>query len=772
MMKPIEEKRDQRNIGHLGAGPASTRRQRVFSLFSCFLLLVLFAAGAFAEASATVTERYLAAYQAYRKVVEAGLPFEQVKVHLDAYLSAKAAFDRQFQKTSLAEITAGSGLPENGIPPGVPVGTASISRFLTETPTASFPTEIRSVVDQIRRASHPQDISTFRRHLETFLHGLPTGEKELGFLVSYEIADALDRQGLEVGHARKLLSQIALSSSSPDLRGRAKARLSLLQAGIEQRAWKQRLVQSSSQMHAAYSQYQKTSWLAFPVKLARFGTYMSRANTLRNTQSGYRDFQATFEEIAAPFVPSVETVFDQFMAADTSQDDNTRIRLLYKNSDAWFSRWEIISQARHSIDVQYFIVEKDVFGMSLLGLFLQKAREGVQIRFMIDARGANKLSHLMLGRDYLQELAQFPNVEIKVFNTIDSNLALMLTDIRRMVSSNHDKILVVDNQYAVIGGRNIANEYLADAEDEPTAWRDCDVLIESAEVAGQMVLAFSEEFKNLKSTLVKKDLFNLNKRDLELESMYKTMDSFMRQGRLYKPTGLSAANQRSLEKCNSELSGYPGLKGFALFDLWENAFVCPVKIIDKHSMSGPRDDATEQIIRFIDGSKREILIQNPYIVLTPRAEAALKRAGRRGVRVLFHTNSPQTSDSFPTEAVMLVDWRSILQMLPGCRIFGHVGNGQLHAKNFVFDGKIGIVGTYNLDYLSEQVNSEVLAVVRSPGFSSVLRTEIISDMNHHAKEYRLAGPDTPEFGPQDVEGGKNMWLVRLISKMGFLRPLF
>lgn len=117
------------------------------------------------------------------------------------------------------------------------------------------------------------------------------------------------------------------------------------------------------------------------------------------------------------------------------------------------------------------------------------------------------------------------------------------------------------------------------------------------------------------------------------------------------------------------------------------------------------------------------------------------------------------------------DWRSILRDIPTMRIFAMVNRGQLHGKNFAFDAQIGIVGTYNFDFLSEKVNSEVVAVVKAPDFASELRSEIISDLRSSV-EYRLATADSAEFGPEDVENPQKMWLIKLISKMGWLKPIF
>ena len=145
-----------------------------------------------------------------------------------------------------------------------------------------------------------------------------------------------------------------------------------------------------------------------------------------------------------------------FKTSDGKTDSLGTVRLIYTNSEAWFTRWRLISEAKSSIDVQYFIVDDDIFGMSLSGLLLQKAREGLKIRFMIDSRGTMKFSEEFRSQKFMQVLSKFPNVKVKVFNPIHQNLLSMFVDFRKIMASNHDKIVLVDKEYAIIGGRNIA----------------------------------------------------------------------------------------------------------------------------------------------------------------------------------------------------------------------------------------------------------------------------------------------------------------------------
>lgn len=384
-------------------------------------------------------------------------------------------------------------------------------------------------------------------------------------------------------------------------------------------------------------------------------------------------------------------------------------------------------------------------------------------------RGSSKMSIKLLAKGYLEELAKFSNVQVKIYNPIQTSLISMFADIRKVVSSNHDKILIADGIHAIVGGRNIADEYLVDQIDDKASWRDTDVLISSREVSSQLQQAFEEEFEHLKSIDVKQTVF-VN-RIKQLEIGWQAMELALHQRGALAITDKNKSQSSLIKKLNAQLDKYKNMTGYNSFEPSDKSHRAPVHILDSNSLSGPRNDITENIIKYIDGSKSEIIIQNPYIVLTPRAEAALKRAAKRKIPILVQTNSPQTSDSFPTEAVIYQDWRSILRDIPTMRIFAMVNRGQLHAKNFAFDSKIGIVGTYNFDFLSEKVNSEVVAVIRSIQFTQELRGEIVSDIKNSSVEYLLATADSPEFGPADVENPQKIWLIKLIAKMGWLKPL-
>jgi hypothetical protein len=295
-------------------------------------------------------------------------------------------------------------------------------------------------------------------------------------------------------------------------------------------------------------------------------------------------------------------------------------------------------------------------------------------------------------------------------------------------------------------------------------------LIKDVTVAKELRSAFEEEFDGLKTESVRKDLINLISQEDKLNAAHDAMDHYL-VGQILSPRSTDSSKYKKFLSENvSELKNYKKLSGYADYELYDRAVMAPVKIIDKHSLHGPRNDITEQVIKYIDGSKREVMIQNPYVVLSERMFAALKRADKRGIPVIMHTNSPASTDSLATQAMFYADWKKIFEEIPGIKIYVYTGSNKLHAKNWVFDRKIGVVGTYNLDYMSEQINSEVVAAVKSDEFSKQLRTGILSDISKSV-QYKYGTNERGEFesvGPDDYQG-KNFWLLKTLSKFDFLK---
>ncbi|HOD40414.1 MAG: Major cardiolipin synthase ClsA [bacterium ADurb.Bin243] len=449
-------------------------------------------------------------------------------------------------------------------------------------------------------------------------------------------------------------------------------------------------------------------------------------------------------------------------------------RLLTDNNESWYARWYVMGRAKKSIDVTYFIVEKDVFGMSMLGMLLKKAREGVKVRLMMDARGTKELTRTMLGQDYLQELIAVPNVEIHVYNPASANIISAIGNIRNLTGSNHDKIIIVDGEWFICGGRNISMNYFVDPSDEPTVYRDTDVIIKGKKAIAGIQRAFDEEFNSHMVFNVTRDFFgNWSSRAHELELARVAMQSYISGMGLPKaPAGSKYADV--LARYTGELAKYKKMQSYSGYDPMNGVHEYPIVVLDKHSFKGKRNDITPAISAFMKTARKEVMVQNPYVVLTPEAMDALKAANANGVAINIHTNSPVSSDSLLTQAFFLEDWPNILKNLPNCKLYAFNTVRKLHSKTFVFDREITVIGTYNMDYVSEQINSEVVVAIKSRDFGQRTALRILND-EKESVEYKVKlnqdGTPQPLFGPESHSDPKKIDLLNKLRKLGFLRSL-
>ena len=92
------------------------------------------------------------------------------------------------------------------------------------------------------------------------------------------------------------------------------------------------------------------------------------------------------------------------------------LRLLTANADAWAERWRLVAAAERTLDVNYFILHEDVFGVAFLGHLMVKARQGVRVRVVLDGLGTT-LSRSLRGKDYLDELAE-AGVVVKTYRPL------------------------------------------------------------------------------------------------------------------------------------------------------------------------------------------------------------------------------------------------------------------------------------------------------------------------------------------------------------------
>ncbi len=420
-------------------------------------------------------------------------------------------------------------------------------------------------------------------------------------------------------------------------------------------------------------------------------------------------------------------------------EQKTSIRRLDDNSAAWVERWRLLAEARERLDISYFVLKQDVFGAAFLGHLVKKAKAGLEIRVLLDAMGT-KMSRTFRGNDYLDTLVNTEKIVVRMyrpllFRFLDAFLTLNPAVI---FVSYHDKILLADGTKGLIGGRNISREYFTPPQDDPLAFRDIDIFLSGPRIGAALTSAFEAEFLDGESYSVSKDEIDLKDSTDDLLLAFQVMDAWLRGEPI--PPGIAQQIQERNLPWLKQLEKMPHLRG-TLDRSEPERISSEVRLVDSRCrLLEPDDFITRSLIRLARSAREEIFIQSPYLVLPQEAADILAEVAARGVKITILTNSPLSSDNPMSQGVFMAQWPYLLARVPDLRIYVAGDRHNLHGKMAVFDNRLALIGTYNLDPLSMALNSELVAAAWSPALASDLlrtRRQFIDKGAPQIYEYRI-----------------------------------
>jgi cardiolipin synthase A/B len=135
-------------------------------------------------------------------------------------------------------------------------------------------------------------------------------------------------------------------------------------------------------------------------------------------------------------------------------------KLLVNGEEKFPELLEALRSAQHHIHIQYYIFDDDNIGTEIKNVLIEKATQGVKVRFIYDDFGSGSIR-----RSFVNELRE-AGVEAFPFNRIRW---LFLAN--RINYRNHRRIVVIDGKTSFTGGINVSDRYINSAETE-TYWRD------------------------------------------------------------------------------------------------------------------------------------------------------------------------------------------------------------------------------------------------------------------------------------------------------------
>jgi cardiolipin synthase C len=413
--------------------------------------------------------------------------------------------------------------------------------------------------------------------------------------------------------------------------------------------------------------------------------------------------------------PQFDTAMARYVQAQLDQHPGkSGFRLLESSTDALMSRVWLIDHAHHSIDLQYFIFENDATGRLVAQHLLTAADRGVRVRLLLDDITLRHEDRL------LGALAADPHMQVRLFNPFrtrapswPSKIVQLVLEGRRLNRRMHNKCFIVDGLVAVVGGRNIGDEYFDAGRDNN--FSDLD-LITIGPVVGGAARAFDEYWNSEAAYPLNAYRSTRNSRaDLaELRSVLRG------EVRAFAQSDYARAVLEELP--NGATGARPGRW------LWGDAKLLadqPQKI--ESDGDDPALRIEPKLKPIVEGTQSELLLISPYFIPSRHGTRFLTGLAARGVAVRVLTNSLASTDEPIAEAAYARHRRTLLKggvhlyelrPAPGVRRRPTAAGGSsgvsLHAKAIVVDRRFVFVGSMNIDPRSRLLNTEMGVLAECP----------------------------------------------------------
>ena len=306
-----------------------------------------------------------------------------------------------------------------------------------------------------------------------------------------------------------------------------------------------------------------------------------------------------------------------------SQEEH-QITILEEGPASFMARLELIAKAETSIDIEYFIFKPDRIGQLLVQALKTKAREGVKVRILIDK--SPLAPPLSADVSYLLSLY---GIEVRYFNPIT------FLSLGRAFHRTHRKMLIVDGQEVITGGRNIGEEYFL--RNKNFSFLDRDILLVGPIVEG-MKESFEAYWKSDFSVAPR--LKNYHRRKNIKGNLNEQKSVELRHRRLRKAwnffSNMTKA-QALMQEIAASAETYPLYTQPHLCNDIEFASDGPEKNKDTRYFA-------PYFYNLLENTQHTLDLQTPYFITLKRDKLLLQNLLDKGISINLITNSTKSNN--------------------------------------------------------------------------------------------------------------------------------
>ncbi|UTR12961.1 phospholipase D family protein [Evansella sp. LMS18] len=390
----------------------------------------------------------------------------------------------------------------------------------------------------------------------------------------------------------------------------------------------------------------------------------------------------------------------QKITQDKTQSDD-RVFHIEDRYEAGLARINLIENAQEKIELSYYTVHPGLSRDILFSSIIEAADRGVNVRILLDG-----MFHGMKGKAKSAAYAftHHPNIELKYYEPFDP--------VRPWTWNNrlHDKILIADEQIALIGGRNIGDKYFG-REGYIGASNDRDLgIINMCSCSESTVTEISSYYQYVWDHGFSQYAFpelSENKEETAIEKLdeLRTLHEF-------------------------HLKAYKGAFNNEFDWLEQSIKVDNISFIHNPVVRMNKEPwVWKEIASLIENAEESILIQSPYIIPTEDMLQYLNHSQVHPSKISILTNSLAATPNL----LAYSGYRESRNKIGAseAKLYEYQGPDEsLHAKTVIIDEKISVVGSFNLDPRSTFLSTEVMVAVESEELAGMLMKEIDKDIKY------------------------------------------
>ncbi|WP_396615303.1 phospholipase D family protein [Lysobacter soli] len=446
----------------------------------------------------------------------------------------------------------------------------------------------------------------------------------------------------------------------------------------------------------------KLRWIGLAVFLLAAASLLSLYSYGRFAQ---RARGAPSQAIAAT---AVQTPLDRVIAPmEQAHPGQAGLSLIADNLDAFTVRALTAREAGRSLDLQYYIWKPDLTGNLIVHEVLRAADRGVRVRLLLDDLNSHKKDSVLAALD------RHPNIEVRMFNPSRARQSYFLRGVEmvlRIFSLNrrmHNKAWIADGRVAVVGGRNIGDEYFGAASESNFLDADLAVIGEPVRETSRIF----DAYWNSSTAIPLSELVDADELSLQRLRRVGVLEYRSKDAKPYIEQLRRSPSVQALLHGSREPRWTPNAHVYS--DPPEKAEGAPRR----------RNWLIDAITPAFTSAEREVFISSPYFVPGDDGVAGLLRMRDRGVRIGILTNSLAATDVAavhggyaPYRVPLLRGGIELYELKAQGPGGGRAGSGllgsksgeaSLHTKAFMVDGDSGFVGSVNFDPRSINLNTEM-----------------------------------------------------------------